>query len=281
MTSSSMRFSAGAPVAWMMNTSPPRMFSLIRTDTSPSSKRSTSASPSGVLSFSQMALASGRLAFPLKMRHGSKSRSPEAMLRPRMRRGGHPPGHRDPDQASRPSSGWLGREDSNLQYRDPKSRALPLGHAPKTFSPLASPEAPARLARPKPFHRSPRRRHRLGSHAQSHFTARLAGGTGSARTPKAISPLASPEAPARLARPKPFHRSPRRRHRLGSHAQSHFTARLSGGTGSAPTPKTTSPLAPPPAPARLAPPNPCPPPPPRTPRVTVRAPTPLTPTLAT
>src|SRR6266487_1831356 len=132
MTSSSMRFSAGEPVAWTMNTSPPRMFSLIRTDTSPSSKRSTSASPSGVLSFSQMALASGRLAFPLKMRHGSKSRSPEAMLRARMRRGGHPPGRPDPDQASRPGSGWLGREDSNLQYRDPKSRALPLGHAPPT-----------------------------------------------------------------------------------------------------------------------------------------------------
>src|SRR5207244_9722953 len=70
------------------------------------------------------------------------------------------------------------------------------------------PEAPARLARPKPFHRSPRRRHRLGSHAQSHFTARLAGGTGSARTPKAISPLASPEAPARLALPS--HHSNRR-----------------------------------------------------------------------
>src|SRR3989442_4469608 len=79
------------------------------------------------------------------------------------------------------SSGWLGREDSNLRIRDPKSRALPLGHAPKTFSPLASLQAPARLAR------------------QKHFTARLAGGTGSARTPKAISPLASPEAPARLA----------------------------------------------------------------------------------
>src|SRR3989442_13789973 len=62
------------------------------------------------------------------------------------------------------SSGWLGREDSNLRIRDPKSRALPLGHAPKTFSPLASLQAPARLARQKPFHRSPRRRHRLGSH---------------------------------------------------------------------------------------------------------------------
>src|SRR5438034_1262804 len=73
------------------------------------------------------------------------------------------------------------------------------------------------------------------------FTARLAGGTGSARTPTTISPLASPEAPARLARPKPFHRSPRRRHRLGSHAQSHFTARLAGGTGSARTPKPIHP----------------------------------------
>src|ERR1017187_7384042 len=25
---------------------------------------------------------------------------------------------------------WLGRKDSNLRIRDPKSRALPLGHAP-------------------------------------------------------------------------------------------------------------------------------------------------------
>src|SRR5256886_4236251 len=29
----------------------------------------------------------------------------------------------------------MGREDSNLRIRDPKSRALPLGHAPETFSP--------------------------------------------------------------------------------------------------------------------------------------------------
>src|ERR1044072_1392261 len=27
---------------------------------------------------------------------------------------------------------WLGREDSNLRMREPKSRALPLGHAPPT-----------------------------------------------------------------------------------------------------------------------------------------------------
>ena len=29
-----------------------------------------------------------------------------------------------------PSRSWLGRKDSNLRIRDPKSRALPLGHAP-------------------------------------------------------------------------------------------------------------------------------------------------------
>src|SRR5882724_6994682 len=84
------------------------------------------------------------------------------------------------------------------------------------ISPLASPGAPAQLALPshftarlaggtgsariaEPFHRSPRRRHRLSSHR------------------RAISPLASPEAPAQLASP------------------SHFTARLAGGTGSART----------------------------------------------
>src|SRR5215217_9208632 len=32
---------------------------------------------------------------------------------------------------------WLGRKDSNLRIRDPKSRALPLGHAPTLFNPGA------------------------------------------------------------------------------------------------------------------------------------------------
>src|SRR5439155_3535554 len=82
-------------------------------------------------------------------------------------------------------------------------------------------------------------------------TARLAGGTGSARSP-VISPLASPEAPAQLDL-RSFHRSPRRRHRLSS-ISDHFTlaspeapaqldlrsfhARLAGGTGSARTAAT-------------------------------------------
>src|SRR5206468_6793538 len=64
-------------------------------------------------------------------------------------------------------------------------------------------------------------------------TARLAGGTGSARS-SLISPLASPEAPAQLDL-RSFHRSPRRRHRLSS-ISGHFTARLAGGTGSARSP---------------------------------------------
>src|SRR5215475_14316082 len=34
---------------------------------------------------------------------------------------------------------WLGREDSNLRIRDPKSRALPLGHAPSCSLPRTQP----------------------------------------------------------------------------------------------------------------------------------------------
>src|SRR2546422_9396829 len=36
---------------------------------------------------------------------------------------------------------WLWREDSNLRIRDPKSRALPLGHAPPCVSSFAEPFA--------------------------------------------------------------------------------------------------------------------------------------------
>src|SRR2546423_10263052 len=85
-------------------------------------------------------------------------------------------------------------------------------------------------------------------------TARLAGGTGSARS-SLISPLASPEAPAQLDL-RSFHRSPRRRHRLGS-ISGHFTPPPSGGPGSARSP-ILSPPAPPGA-ARRVPPRPPPP----------------------
>src|SRR5262245_22879779 len=40
---------------------------------------------------------------------------------------------------------WLGRKDSNLRIRDPKSRALPLGHAP-SYPWLAGPLPHSRSA---------------------------------------------------------------------------------------------------------------------------------------
>src|SRR5262245_12330991 len=44
---------------------------------------------------------------------------------------------------------WLGRKDSNLRIRDPKSRALPLGHAP-SFAPPAANRRAATKAAPDP-----------------------------------------------------------------------------------------------------------------------------------
>src|SRR5438876_6577169 len=77
-----------------MNTSLPRMFSLKRADTSPSSKRETSASPSGTLSLSQIDLASVMLALPAKIRHGSTSGYLLKALNDRSR-GPKPPPQRD------------------------------------------------------------------------------------------------------------------------------------------------------------------------------------------
>src|SRR6476620_5960469 len=52
-------------------------------------------------------------------------------LRPQLRPSHGPPSH-PPSRASPATArqAWLGRKDSNLRIRDPKSRALPLGHAP-------------------------------------------------------------------------------------------------------------------------------------------------------
>src|SRR5882724_2213099 len=70
------------------------------------------------------------------------------------------------------------------------------------ISPLASPEAPARLAL-RPL---------TGGNRHSSTMALTS------LVSSIISPLASPEAPARLALPfRSFHRSPQRRHRFGSH----------------------------------------------------------------
>ena len=48
---------------------------------------------------------------------------------PGLTRAPTPPRH-PPGQAQETSGVWLGRKDSNLRIREPKSRALPLGHAP-------------------------------------------------------------------------------------------------------------------------------------------------------
>ena len=45
---------------------------------------------------------------------------------------------------------WLGREDSNLRIRDPKSRALPLGHAPAAASSCGHHVPTPRNRRPTP-----------------------------------------------------------------------------------------------------------------------------------
>src|SRR5438046_4305474 len=107
----------------------------------------------------------------------------------------------------------------------PARLALPSRLAFSVISPLASPEAPARLALPS-------------ARIFGHFTARLAGGTGSART--TISARTAIGSHFRS-----FHRSPRRRHRLGSHC--HL-----GSHGRRLAFSVISPLASPEAPARLA-----------------------------
>src|SRR5262245_21760740 len=99
----------GGQVGWITKTSAPRTFSLNWTKISPSEKRETSLSPSGTRRYWAISSARARFAFP------EKSFSSYAMGASLMM--------------------WLGREDSNLRIRDPKSRALPLGHAPSNLTP--------------------------------------------------------------------------------------------------------------------------------------------------
>src|SRR5678815_1000986 len=96
----------GGQVGCTTKTSAPRTFSLNCTKISPSEKRETSPSPSGTRRYWAISSASARFAFPVK---SFSSYAMDASL-----------------------TMWLGREDSNLRIRDPKSRALPLGHAPSS-----------------------------------------------------------------------------------------------------------------------------------------------------
>src|SRR5262245_20723650 len=86
-----------------MNTSLPRMFSLKRTETSPSSNRVTATSPSGTRSLSQIACASFMLAFPAKMRTGSK-REPPWLARASRGRGSPNDQRRSEDRRREPGS---------------------------------------------------------------------------------------------------------------------------------------------------------------------------------
>src|SRR5437667_198363 len=100
-----MRLSfTGGEVGWTTKTSVPRTFSFTCTKTSPSEKREISASLTGRERYWAISSASGRFALPEK---SFRSYLIAGLAR-----------------------SWLGREDSNLRIRDPKSRALPLGHAP-------------------------------------------------------------------------------------------------------------------------------------------------------
>src|SRR5688500_10037301 len=102
----------------------------------------------------------------------------------------------------------LGRKDSNLRIRDPKSRALPLGHAPSTAGDLAGAHGPS--ANPEVYHSKIRRDAsrrslvlvRITSQSGRCKLRRAVRGTLPENTPKTADPLpvmAAARAPARLS----------------------------------------------------------------------------------
>src|SRR5216117_1036520 len=162
-----MRLSfTGGEVGWTTKTSVPRTFSFTFTKTSPSEKREISASLTGRERYWAISSASGRFALPEK---SFRSYLIAGLAR-----------------------SWLGREDSNLRIRDPKSRALPLGHAPSFASPQGS--RVIRIAGPRIA--------RTAQHAQEPRAtrARICRAWSNERaTPNTVSPLpdiAAPSAPA-------------------------------------------------------------------------------------
>src|SRR5262245_45022326 len=112
---SSIRFSlTGEHSGWIRNTSVPRTFSSTWQYTSPSENRDSLSWPRGTRRYSQIERARAGFAFP------EKTLSSVFM----------------PGAAPE----WLGREDSNLRMRVPKTRVLPLDDAP---SPWVSAETAA------------------------------------------------------------------------------------------------------------------------------------------
>ena len=170
ITHSSIRWaSTGVQVGCTTKTSVPRMFSSIWNETSPSVKRRRLARPSGTSRTCAISAASVGCALPANsfrsplcvgtIPHSSRDAAPRRLgASPATAIGGaflrwsdlrRPPPDPDPRPArararrqDRPAlgahrgpfgtagRGWLGRKDSNLRIPDPKSGALPLGHAP-------------------------------------------------------------------------------------------------------------------------------------------------------
>ena len=121
ITHSSTRLSStGRHVGCTTNTSVPRMLSPIWNDTSVSGNRCSRAFPTGTPRKSAISFVSAGCALP-----ENSFRAPWVIRSPLAAR------------AACPES-WLGRKDSNLRIREPKSRALPLGHAPSVRSALSS-----------------------------------------------------------------------------------------------------------------------------------------------
>src|SRR5437870_105373 len=97
------------------------MFSSIWNETSESGKRRSRACPGFVPRNAAISRVSSGCALPEKT---FSSPNPVAMKGFAM--------DVQPRCGSRKK--WLGRKDSNLRIRDPKSRALPLGHAPSVVA---------------------------------------------------------------------------------------------------------------------------------------------------
>jgi hypothetical protein len=110
MMRSSIRFVfPGVQIDCTTKTSIPRTLSSISTWISPSLKFRTSAFPREIPRNWQISLARGTLEFPVKIRISS-------ILSPFLS-----------------EKNWLGREDSNLRMRVPKTRVLPLDDAPAIY----------------------------------------------------------------------------------------------------------------------------------------------------
>src|SRR5581483_7985480 len=129
ITRSSIRLSfTGGQVGCTTKTSAPRTFSSIWTKTSPSENRATSACPRASPRMPAISSASWRFALP------EKSFSSYGIASP-------PDPRREPGRApgARASRSLVGAGGFEPPVRDPKSRALPLGHAPSPARPVPGP----------------------------------------------------------------------------------------------------------------------------------------------